>query len=189
MKDIVHSKPNVWYPPGGILIWIIILVEVITFFMGIGALVVQKRADLANFQAMQSQLNLGYGMAYTIFLITSGYFMALTISYFQEKKEAYLRFSLIAAIVFGLFFLILKGWEYSEKLSHGFNIHASTFWAYYWFLTGFHFLHVVVGIIILTIIYMSRKTISLDNLEAGASFWHMCDLVWIVLLPVLYLIR
>lgn len=189
MKDTTHSKPNVWYPPGGILIWIIILVEVFTFFMGIGALVVEKSSNLVDFQSMQSQLNMGYGVAYTIFLITSGYFMALAISFFQEKKDVQLKYSLLAAIGFGLLFLILKAWEYSEKISLGFNIHSSTFWGYYWFLTGFHFLHVVVGIIILSILYVSRKTVSLDSLEAGASFWHMCDLVWIVLLPILYLIR
>jgi nitric oxide reductase NorE protein len=189
MKETNTIHASVFYPPGGILIWIIIFVEVITFFMGIGSLIVEKSSNFEEFRNMQSNLNLGYGIWNTIFLITSGYCMALAVSYFQENKEFHVKILLISAIGFGVFFLFLKGWEYNEKLNDGYSLHAGNFWAYYWFLTGFHFLHVVAGIVILSIIYFYRKTISLENLEAGASFWHMCDLIWILLLPVLYLIR
>ena len=72
MKEI--EKENLlFYPPGGILIWIIILVEIATFFMGIGALLYEKRKALEEFSKMQSTLHSNFGIWNTIFLITSGF--------------------------------------------------------------------------------------------------------------------
>lgn len=186
-KDIV--TPSVFFPPGGILIWIIISVEVLTFFMGIGSMLMEKRSTIEDFSKMQSSLDSIYAVWNTIFLLTSGYAMAVSVTAYENLQERKFSMALLFAIIFGLLFLGLKGWEYAEKLNSGLDLHAGTFWGYYWFLTGFHFLHVVAGIIILTIVFFSRHTISPENLEAGASFWHMCDLIWVVLFPVLYLIH
>ena len=188
MSDIEKEK-SIFYPPGGILIWIIILVEIATFFMGIGALLHEKRKALEEFYKMQSSLHLNYGLWNTIFLITSGFFMALAVNFHKDNQTSALGYSLVAAILFGLCFLFLKGFEYNEKLNIGQTIHSGDFFSFYWLLTGFHFVHVIAGTAILSFIFLYRKTISLENLEAGASFWHMCDLIWVVLFPVLYLIR
>lgn len=95
----------------------------------------------------------------------------------------------MVSILFGFLFLVLKGWEYKTKLNLGLDLHAGGFWSYYWLLTGFHYLHVIAGIVILSLVLFYRNSISLENLEASAAFWHMCDLIWVVLFPVLYLIH
>ena len=56
----------------------------------------------------------------------------------------------------------------------------------YFMLTGFHALHVVFGIGLLLVVAWKN---SVENLETGAAFWHMVDLVWVILYPVVYLIR
>jgi|JI9StandDraft_1071089.scaffolds.fasta_scaffold200697_2 nitric oxide reductase NorE protein len=182
-------RPNVFYPPGGILIWILVIVEVITFFMGIGSLLIEKKSNLEEFLKMQSSLNVNIAVWNTFFLITSGYAMALSVGYLKKNEAVKFTLTLVISIFFGLVFLGFKGWEYNLKLDSGLDLHSGTFWTYYWFLTGFHYFHVIAGMIILTLVFLYRKTISLENLEASATFWHMCDLIWVVLFPTLYLLH
>ena len=68
----------------------------------------------------------------------------------------------------------------------------NTFFSFYWMLTLFHVIHVVVGLVILLSVYFGIKkqivTTSIEDFEASAAFWHMCDLIWLLLFPVIYLI-
>ena len=184
-----ENENSIFYPPGGILIWIIIVLEIVTFSMGIGSLLYQKSKNIDEFLKMQSTLSLTYGLWNTVFLITSGFFMALTIHYHKAKIKKGVSISLLIAIVFGCFFLFLKSLEFIGKWNSNYTLHTSDFFAYYWLLTGFHFVHVLVGVIILLYVFTIKDEILLENLEASASFWHMCDLIWIFLFPALYLVR
>ena len=78
------------------------------------------------------------------------------------------------------------GLPFTHDLGAGFTIESSTFFTLYYLITGFHALHVVLGLIILAIV-AARP--SLDNVETGAAFWHMVDLVWLLVFPVIYLVR
>ncbi|TGM63598.1 cytochrome C oxidase subunit III [Leptospira meyeri] len=188
-ENKIETNQSLWYPPGGILIWMIVLVEVLTFCLGIGSLVYDKSKDLAVFTDMQSHLNRSFAFWNTVFLLTSGFCIATAVNYRERNNFKFFTILLFVSIVFGFAFLFLKFYEFREKWSLGFNLETNQFFSYYWLLTGFHYLHVVVGVIILFIIYVSRKTISFENLEAGAVFWHMCDLIWLLLYPALYLIQ
>jgi nitric oxide reductase NorE protein len=95
-------------------------------------------------------------------------------------------------MLFGLFFLGLKSLEYYDKITDGIGIGYNTFFTFYWMLTLFHVIHVIVGLVILTSVYFgvrkeNSKT-SIDDVEASAAFWHMCDLIWILLFPIIYLL-
>lgn len=186
---MLKNKKSIFFPPGGFLIWIILLVEMITFFIGISSLLYEKRSAYADFIFMQSSLNIHFGLWNTIFLITSGFFMAIAVHFHKSLQTTEVTFSLLLAIFFGVFFLILKSIEYVGKLNAGYTIDFSDFFAFYWLLTGFHFLHVFVGLLILIYIYLIRNSILHENFESGATFWHMCDLIWIILFPALYLVR
>lgn len=187
--ESLEEDESIWYPPGGILIWLIVFVEVITFCMGIGSLVYDKTKNPEGFLAMQSLLHREFAFWNTIFLLTSGFLLAIGVSQKENEKETNFFYNIMGAIVFGFGFLILKSIEFHEKWTLGFTLDTSVFFSYYWLLTGFHYLHVAVGIIILLIMILNRKTISLANLEAGGIFWHMCDLIWLILYSALYLIR
>ncbi|TGM87097.1 cytochrome c oxidase subunit 3 [Leptospira bouyouniensis] len=184
-----ESDESIWYPPGGILIWLIVFVEVITFCMGIGSLIFDKAQNPSGFQAMQSQLNRSFAFWNTIFLLTSGFLLALSVYAKEKQKEPIFIFGILGSIIFGLGFLILKFLEFENKWSLGFTLGISVFFSYYWLLTGFHYLHVVVGLLILLIVFFTRKNIKFVNIEAAAIFWHMCDLIWLILYPALYLIQ
>jgi len=183
---------NAFYPPGGILIWIVLTVEIITFLLAIISFMYTRSQDVELFNSAQGHLNATLGTLNTILLITSGYFMAKTVSAIKkdENKKAN-QFILIAAVM-GFLFLVIKGFEYYNKIDLGLTLRTNTFFTYYWFLTGFHFLHVSVGVILLLAIKPSIKNKTYNSkdfldVETVATFWHMCDIIWILIFPVIYL--
>ncbi len=191
MNQKVDYK-NVFYPPGGILLWVLIFLELITFGAGLIALTVSSRDNPELFHWSRLQLNTAYGAVNTLFLLTSGYFMAMTVLKVKQNNlnKAVLYNKL--AMLGGLLFLLVKSVEYYEKIEHGLTIGYNTFFTFYWLLTAFHVIHVIVGLVILFFMYLGLRKLNSEpnilNIEAGAAFWHMCDLIWLLLFPMLYLI-
>ncbi|WP_136468724.1 cytochrome c oxidase subunit 3 [Flagellimonas onchidii] len=180
---------SIYYPPGGILIWIIIFLELITFGIALIAMVYEGKTEAVQFHGSRLTLNVTYGMINTIFLLTSGFFMALSIKEVKAKGKHALKKYLLATLFFGSLFLVVKSWEYYEKLSAGFSMGYNTFFSYYWMLTLFHVVHVIIGLVILTSVYfgLKKESTTIEDIEASAAFWHMCDLIWLLLFPILYL--
>ncbi len=192
MKPTAIDYKNIENPPGGILIWILIALELLTFGVALIVLVVYSREDPAAYHESSKLLNTTYGAINTVFLLLSGFFMATSLHYFKDGDNKKSANYILLAIFGGLLFLGLKSVEYVEKIHHGLVMGSDTFINFYWLLTGFHVIHVLVGLVILISIYFglrnSKKSMLLEDIEAGTSFWHMCDLIWLLLFPVLYLI-
>ena len=186
------SYKNIYYPPGGILIWIIIFLELFTFAAALIAMVFYGKQEAELFHNSRLQLNATYGMLNTIFLLTSGYFMAVSVAELKRKNIEKFKKLLLLTMFFGILFLILKTIEYNGKIAEGLDISYNTFFTFYWMLTLFHVIHVLVGLVILTSVYFGIKkknsTTTIEDVEASAAFWHMCDLIWILLFPVIYLL-
>ncbi|MGJ8642853.1 MAG: cytochrome c oxidase subunit 3 [Luteolibacter sp.] len=178
------------YPPGGLLIWSLVLMELLTFGVALIAFVISGRSEPEIFQAGREHLNSYFGVANTVFLLASGYFMAAAVERFKKGTNA--RPLIHCAMVGGILFLVLKGIEYHEKIESGLTLGHDTFLTYYWLLTVFHLMHVLVGLIILAVLHRrlrpAAKTMQPEDFEAGAVFWHMCDLIWLILFPVIYLL-
>ncbi len=190
--DMIKAK-NFYYPPGGILIWMIVFIELITFMMGMGAFVVRRGQNASEFHESQQLLNPVFGIVNTMLLVSAGYFMAVAVQKlrFGDNRSSANKMGL--SILFGLSFLGLKGYEYYDKIIHGFGLDYNDFFMYYWILTGFHFVHVLAGVVILGVLlfYVKKGYYSMENhedVETGAVFWHMCDLIWLILFPILYLL-
>ncbi len=183
---------NVFYPPGGILLWVLITLELITFGAGLIALAISSRENPELYHQSRLQLNTTYGAVNTLFLLTSGYFMAMTVLKVKQQNISKAAFYNKLAMLGGLLFLLLKSIEYYEKIQHGLTIGYNTFFTFYWLLTAFHVIHVIVGLVILFFMYLGLRKLKVEpnilNIEAGAAFWHMCDLIWLLLFPMLYLI-
>lgn len=191
--DLVKTdSKNIYYPPGGILLWIIIFLELFTFGMALVAMVVYSKDEPEVFHSSKLLLNTTFGLTNTIFLLTSGFFMAKSVESFKvnniKKSSLYLKLSMLG----GFLFLLLKSFEYYEKIEAGLSIGYNTFFSFYWMLTLFHVIHVLVGLVILSSVYVgihkNNSNLELEDFEASAAFWHMCDLIWLLLFPVIYLI-
>lgn len=183
---------NIYYPPGGILMWIIIYLELITFSLALLAMVYYNFNESESFHNSRLLLNPTYGVINTIFLLTSGFFMALSVKELKLKNKHNAKKYLVLTILLGCFFLGLKSIEYYEKIEAGLSMGYNTFFSFYWMLTLFHVIHVIVGLVILISVYFGikneAKTSNIEDVEASATFWHMCDLIWLLLFPVIYLL-
>jgi len=183
---------NVYYPPGGILLWIIIFLELITFGVALIALVFYAKEGPVLFHESRLHLNVTFGTINTVLLLTSGFFMAVTVHKLKQNQKEKAKKYLLLTMLFGVLFLVLKSIEYNAKLDAGLVMGSNTFFTFYWMLTLFHVIHVIVGLVILTSVYFGLKkknsTTKIEDVEASAAFWHMCDLIWLLLFPVIYLI-
>lgn len=181
-----------YYPPGGILMWIIIYLELITFGMALIAMVYYGKQEASSFHNSRMLLDTNFGAINTLILISSGFFMVRTVqavkSFHRKKAKKFLLFTMLL----GCLFLVLKTFEYQAKLQAGYVIDHNTFFTFYWLLTLFHVVHVIVGIVILGFMYAGlrneKKEVNVSDVESSAAFWHMCDLIWILLFPIIYLV-
>lgn len=181
-------------PPGGVLVWLILFVELLTFGMGLVVFLVQSHDAPDVFRSGRTQLNQSIGMANTLVLLSGGWFMASSLVSLRAARQPQAERWLEATIGSGVLFLILKGFEYADKLQHGLDLHADTFFTLYWLLTGFHFVHVVVAIMILMFMWRGLRRGSYtferhEDIQGAGVFWHMCDLIWLLVYPVVYLLR
>ncbi len=192
MQKEPESK-NFFYPPGGILLWIIIVLEIATFGFALVAFMYNAMQEPELFKESSKLLNVAYGATNTVFLICSGFFMAVAVELFKagnlKKTSIYMRLAMLG----GILFLLLKTVEYAAKIEGGQTMGSNTFFTFYWLLTGFHVIHVLVGLVILGVLHLNlqhtKTPTKTEDLEAGAAFWHMCDLIWLLLFPVLYLLH
>ncbi len=179
-------------PPGGILIWILVFLELLTFGIALLVLGIKAHNDPGTYHRARMMLHTEYGAVNTVFLLVSGYFMARAIFLLKSAEYGKSRRNILFAIAGGFLFLLVKSIEYSEKIHDGLVIGYNDFFTFYWLLTLFHVIHVLVGLTIISVLYFNIKSkedkINLDDAEASATFWHMCDLIWLFLFPVLYLL-
>jgi len=186
------------YPPGDAGIWIIIYIELITFGLFFLGYIYSRRADVELFNSSQLALNQTAGFINTLILITSSYFVVKAINsiktYDIKKASKIATRWLNGAISLGAIFLIIKMSEFVTKYSEGINLSTNKFFMFYFLLTMFHFLHVLLGMIILFNIKEKTKIQGynkndIKGMQTGAAYWHMVDLLWIILFPLIYIIR
>ncbi len=192
IKTEAINYKNIYYPPGGILMWIVIFLELVTFGVSLIVMTYFSTQESEIFHNSRLQLNTTFGTINTIFLIVSGFFMAVSVKYFKKGNLKESSIFLKLTMLGGVLFLVLKSFEYSHKIEMGLTIGSNTFYTFYWLLTLFHVIHVIVGLVILISVHIGvnkkKTTTTIEDVEASAAFWHMCDLIWLLLFPVIYLI-
>lgn len=180
-------------PPGGVLVWIIVFVEIVTFGAGLGVFLVQARELPAEFESGRALLNQSLAFVNTLVLLTGGWCMANSLCALRGGHSiASLRW-IYGAIATGLVFAALKGVEYAEKIGHGVGFGEDTFFTMYFALTGFHLIHVLVAVVLLAFMArgIRRGNYHRDehqDAESSGIFWHMCDLIWLLVYPITYLL-
>lgn len=180
--------------PGDLAIWFFIFMELLVFGILFITYAVMRLQNVDMFNHYQLTLNRELGAINTVLLISSSYFVVRAVHAIRNNNVSACVSWLYASLAGGLGFLILKAIEYNDKFEAGVNLGSNTFYMFYLSLTMFHFLHVVLGMIILAAVLVKAKrgAYSADNhigVETGAVYWHMVDLVWIILFPLVYIIR
>jgi cytochrome c oxidase subunit III len=190
--------------------WVFLATEMLFFGGVFTGYIIYRSLYYTGFAAGSHGLEADFGAIMTFVLLASSFTMALAVHAAREGKRAMLIAFLSATIVLGIAFLGLKFTEYShkwhEQMVPGLNFHPAMenlrgapghavelFMCFYFFMTGLHALHMIIGIGLLSVmaILAWRGKISAENynrVEVSGLYWHFVDVIWIYLFPVLYLI-
>ena len=181
--------------PGDLFIWYVILLEGATFGVLFGAFAFTRARHLELFNAAQQQLDVSAGAINTALLLTASWCVARAVLAVRGgQRGAGLRW-LAAGMAGGAGFVALKLKEYADKAAEGIGLgQDNLFFDFYYILTGFHLLHVLAGLLALALVgaglwRQPRGALSAHALETAAAFWHLVDLLWLVLFPLVYVMR
>ncbi len=193
-NNTTYTTPYRDTPPGDLAIWIFILAELSVFALLFVVYAFTRYFHLELFDLYQQQLDRGIGLINTLTLITSSYFVVRAVAAIRRGDSGGCSRWLWGAIALGMLFLLLKGWEYQHHFSQGIGLSTNLFYTFYIAMTFFHFMHVIMGMVILAVVarkahhggYSAEQH---TGVETGASYWHMVDLVWLILFPLVYVMH
>lgn len=187
MTDRPDSDPSAFADlPGDLMIWVLIVSELLVFGAGLAAFLGVRLTDPAGFAAAQDHLHRAAAGVNTVVLVTSGWLAALGAQAVEAGRKARARLRLAGAATLGAAFLAIKGAEYAGAAAEGIGAETHPFFTFYYLITGFHAAHVAAGIVVIFLVAARARP---REVEAGVAFWHMVDLVWVLVFPVIYLLR
>ncbi|MCG2579040.1 cytochrome c oxidase subunit 3 [Dechloromonas sp. XY25] len=181
--------------PGDLAIWFFILAEMLAFAVFFAAYAFARASHVDEFNLYQQTLDRNLGALNTFLLITGSWFVVRAVQAAHKgKPSAIIASNILVGWLCGAGFLVVKVIEYAAKFGAGISMSTNTFYMFYISLTFFHFMHVILGMVILTVLWVqARKGVygshDAHGLESGAAYWHMVDLLWIVLFPLVYVMR
>jgi nitric oxide reductase NorE protein len=180
--------------PGDLAIWIFILAELSVFGLLFVVYAFTRRYNIELFDLYQLKLDRTAGLINTVTLISSSYFVVRAVAAIKQGNAKTCSRWLLAAIALGVLFLVVKSLEYQHHFSQGISLSTNLFYTFYIGLTFFHFMHVIMGMVILSVVAHKahRGGYSAEEhtgVETGASYWHMVDLVWLILFPLIYVMH
>jgi nitric oxide reductase NorE protein len=179
---------------GDLAVWLIILAELLAFGILFLSYAFARTVDVSLFNASQRTLDLKSGAINTALLITGSWCVVRAVQAVKRDASVIGVRWLGGALICGIGFSIIKLMEFSAKANAGIDLSTNTFFMFYILLTAFHFFHVLAAMVILTILFFKTHagcygSHDVHALETGAAFWHMVDLLWIVLFPLIYVMR
>ena len=180
--------------PGAPGVWLFVLLDSSIFAILFLSFTLEKIANPDTYAADMSAMNVTLGSINTIILLTSSWLMALAT---QEVKNVgtanigKIKILISSAAALGIIFTFCKINEYIHVVESGHTLNSSSFYMYYFVTTGLHLLHVVIGIISLSIICATAIKAESENtrgfVETVATYWHMVDFLWVMIFPLFYL--
>ena len=188
-RPIATTRSAAGLPTGRLAVWWVVVSEIVIFGGLLGSYIMYRLAHDA-FSEQAAHTNMWIGAFNTLVLLPSSLSAVLAhkAAVAGDGKRAA---KLLWATIGGAFtFLIVKSFEWTNEIHHGFTITSSTFWSFYYTAAGLHALHVIAGAIIMMIVAAdAKKNLELHRVELIGIYWHFVDLVWIFLFPLLYIAK
>lgn len=187
-KNIAQGKRPLPAEPG---MWLFLLGDMSIFAMFFGAYLWALSEDREAFIRDASDLVLALGFANTLVLLGSSYAVARAVQMHRAANWVAARQWLGWALVAAAAFAVIKLTEYAMELVDGNGLTTSPFFMYYFVLTGLHLLHVAIGSLLLVIWRRSlagqSAAHSQGRVESVAGYWHMVDLLWLLIFSFVYI--
>lgn len=192
MSDGAATRPEPRLA-GDLFIWYIILLEGATFSVLFVTFAFLRLQNLELFTESQRRLDVSAGAINTGLLLTASWCVARAVHAVRASRRGAALVWLAVGMAGGAGFVALKLSEYADKAAQGIGLSVNLFFDLYFLLTGFHLMHVLAGLLALglTAIGLARQrqpTLNAHTIETTASFWHLVDLLWLILFPLVYVI-
>jgi len=176
---------------GKFAIWLFLATEVM-FFSGLIGTYIVLRMGTSAWPNPEDRLAVGITAVNTFILICSSWTMVRALHAIQGEDRRGLVKWLGATIVIGSVFVGVQVYEYGQLIEHEMLPNVDIFWSTFYAMTGFHGLHVVVGVVWLTCLWAGAvrgrySRASHLRIELGGLYWHFVDLVWVLLFTIVYL--
>lgn len=173
--------------------WIFLATEIL-LFAGLFVCYAYYRFVFPDqFAAASEKTYVAFGTANTFVLVTSSFTVALAYHHVKTGRNRSGMWLLLLSATLGLAFLAVKGAEWATEILHGEVVGKDLFLTLYYSMTGLHAIHVTVGIgILLWLTWRTSKNEFSPEwhtpVELGAMYWHLVDLIWLYLFPLIYLV-
>ena len=180
--------------PGEAGVWMFIMGDLMMFALLFGVFLYYRAEDVALFNQSQATLNQNFGLYNTLLMLTSSWFVALGMHAIRQNLGTKATTLFALAFACGVGFVVVKYFEWGEKIRAGYTVITNDFYMYYFMLAGIHLMHVVIGAGVLVFMWSTSRAGKFDAenltmLESCGCFWHMVDILWVVLFGLLYLMR
>jgi len=188
----VAQIPAKGYLPGQAGMWLFVIGDLWIFTAYFACYIYDRGHAQELFLTSQQQLSQGIGVVNTVILLTSSLLVALATQITRVGRAALAANLIASAGLCGVAFIVLKAFEWIPKIEAGITLGTNQFFMYYYMLTGLHLFHVVLGLTILTLAWRELKLADkprTEFVETAAIYWHMVDLLWLIILALLYLMR
>jgi nitric oxide reductase NorE protein len=180
------------HTPGDGHMWVMVLGDLIIFGAYFIIFMVYRAMEPQDFLTSQQHLDINIGVLNTLVLLASSWFIARSVQAVRADEPARaLRLTYLGGLC-GLSFIAIKAYEWSTEIAAGHSISSNDFFMFYYMLTGVHLFHVSLGLLILGVVVRELRNPGgrrLFMVESGATYWHMVDLLWIVIFALLYVMR
>lgn len=201
MSTAVHG-PHQDFEGARLGMWLFLFTEIL-LFGGLFLLYSAYRASYPrDFHNGGQHLNAVAGVANTVVLLTSSLTVALAVASLRRGDRRLSRLCLGATVALGCLFLVSKYFEWSAEIGRGIYPNSphllerpdgeKLFYGLYYSMTGLHGLHVVAGVVLLSVMLAllrkdSEAHSQYTKLYNSGLYWHLVDVIWIFLLPLFYL--
>lgn len=184
--------------------WLFIFTEILLFGGMFIVYSVYRFKNPVAFELAHEELSIPMGFINTIILLISSATVAISISAMQKNDKKLTMIMLGVTLLLALTFLVNKYFEWGAKFEHGMYPGSDLmsflsngdklFFGLYFFMTGLHGVHIIVGMVLLAITLFKVKSGTVNTrqyalLENSGLYWHLVDLIWIFLFPLFYLIH
>jgi nitric oxide reductase NorE protein len=181
--------------PGQPDMWVFVLFETLVFTAYFGFYLFYRARSPELFLHSQAHLDLRLGVLNTLVLLLSSWSVARCVQ--SSRAGAYraaVRDVVVSSVLAGVF-LLVKVFEWARLVRTGNGLDSNDFFTYYFFLTGIHFVHLLIGFVALGVIgYRLRggkrgSGESQEIVETCATYWHTVDFLWVLIFALLYVVR
>lgn len=179
--------------PGEEGIWVFVLGDMAVFALFFATFMYSRAKNPAAFATAHGELHVVLGTVNTVLLLTSSLLVASAVQRVFAGRQRDATRLLWGALGCGVGFVLVKAVEWSQLFAAGNGVGSGEYFSYYFMFTGIHLLHVFIGLAVLgRLIAITRATTLGDGqrrfFETGGIFWHMVDLLWVMLFALFYLV-